>query len=118
MIARIAATVRQGPSAQVVGLSIGLLCLVWGSTWLVIREGLADLPPYTSLAARFVLAGGIFAAVASPLARIEGGQAPTWRLSLIHGALVLAVPYAIIYWVETRLPSGLVRVRSRSPRSS
>ena len=110
MIARIAATVRQGPGALVVVLSIGLLCLIWGSTWLVIREGLTDLPPYTSLAARFLLAGLVFAAIAPFLARIEGGRAPSLRLTLIHGVLILALPYAIIYWVETRLPSGLVSV--------
>jgi drug/metabolite transporter (DMT)-like permease len=110
MIARIAATVRQGPGALVVTLSIGLLCLIWGSTWLVIREGLTDLPPYTSLAARFLVAGIVFAAFAPTLARVEGGRPPSLRLTLIHGVLILALPYAIIYWVETRLPSGLVSV--------
>jgi len=110
MIARIVASARQGPSALVIGLSIAALCLVWGSTWLVIREGLADLPPYTALTARFLLAGVVFAFVANPLARLEGGARPTWRLSLLHGLGILAVPYAIIYWVETVLPSGLVSV--------
>lgn len=110
MIAKVAAAVRRGPSALVVVVAIGLLCLVWGSTWLVIREGLADLPPFRSLALRFLLAGLGFALIAPTLARLEGGRRPSLRLSLIHGLLVLALPYAIIYWVETRLPSGLVSV--------
>ena len=44
------------PSRIVVLLVIGLLCLIWGSTWLVIQEGLRDLPPLTSAGVRFGLA--------------------------------------------------------------
>mgnify|MGYP006210139851 CR=1 FL=1 len=36
-----------------------LLCLVWGSTWLVIKEGLKDLPVLSSAAYRFALAAAI-----------------------------------------------------------
>jgi drug/metabolite transporter (DMT)-like permease len=93
-----------------VHLGIAVLCLIWGSTWLVISEGLRDLPPFTSLAARFLLAGGLFAAVAGPLARVEGGARPSRKLVTIHGLGTMALPYAVIYWVETRLPSGLVSV--------
>ena len=28
-----------------------LLCLIWGSTWVVIKGGLRDLPPFTSAGA-------------------------------------------------------------------
>ena len=33
-----------------------ILCLIWGSTWLFIKIGLADLPPITFAGIRFVLA--------------------------------------------------------------
>ena len=33
-----------------------LLCLIWGSTWLCIRIGLADMPPFWFLAIRLVVA--------------------------------------------------------------
>ena len=98
------------PSRRVVGLLVFVLCLIWGSTWLVISEGLRDLPPLTSLSARFVIAAFVLALIARPLARVEGGERPTWDITLIYAILVLAIPYAAIYWAETRLPSGLVSV--------
>ncbi|MEM7203522.1 MAG: DMT family transporter [Planctomycetota bacterium] len=89
---------------------IGVLCLIWGSTWLVIAEGLDELPPLTSLASRFALAGSVFAALAPRLHAIEGGAAPTWPLRLVMGGLNFALSYAVIYWVEQTVPSGLTSV--------
>lgn len=98
------------PSRAVVRLLIGLLCLIWGSTWLVIRGGLVDVPPLTGAAARFVVAGTLMALLAPALARREGGGRPGWRLSVVLGTLNIAASYAIVYRTETVLPSGLVSV--------
>jgi drug/metabolite transporter (DMT)-like permease len=57
-------------------LLIALLCLVWGSTWIVIAGGLRDLPPFTSAAARFVVAALVMSAIAPALGRREGGSIP------------------------------------------
>ena len=100
----------RAPTPLVLQLGVLALCLVWGSTWLVIQEGLEDLPPLTSCAVRFVLSGALFALLAPRLARFEGGSAPTWTLRWVYAFLVLVVPYGIIYWSETVLPSGLVSV--------
>jgi drug/metabolite transporter (DMT)-like permease len=98
------------PGMLLVRVLIVTLCLIWGSTWVVIAEGLRDLPPMTSLGVRFVIAGIAFALIAPRLARLEGGGRPTIGLSLVHAILILAVPYAVIYHAETKLPSGLVSV--------
>lgn len=91
-------------------LVIAVLCLVWGSTWVVIRGGLEHLPPLTSAAARFVIAALVMTALAPILARREGGRAPRWSLSFILGLLNFGASYAIVYRTETVLPSGLVSV--------
>lgn len=91
-------------------LLIALLCLIWGSTWIVIQEGLRDLPPFTSAAARFLVAAAAMSVVAHLLHRREGGERPPWKLSLALGALNFGVSYGIVYWAETRLPSSLVSV--------
>jgi drug/metabolite transporter (DMT)-like permease len=98
------------PSPLAVFLWTALLCVIWGSTWIVIRTGLADLPTFGSAAARFTLAAAAMTVLGVVLAGREGGERPTWRLSLALGTLNFAASYGIVYWSETRLPSGLVSV--------
>jgi drug/metabolite transporter (DMT)-like permease len=85
------------------------MCLIWGSTWLVIRKG-GDLPPLTAAGWRFVLAALGMAVVVHFLARREGGERPPLWMSLYQGGLNFAPSYALVYWAETRIPSGLVAV--------
>jgi drug/metabolite transporter (DMT)-like permease len=98
------------PPRWVVRALIGLLCLIWGSTWLVIRGGLVDLPPLSGAAARFIVAGTLLALLGPRLARRERGGPPTLRLSVVMGTLNIAVSYAIVYRTQVVLPSGLVSV--------
>lgn len=98
------------PRPTVVFLCTALLCLIWGSTWVVIEGGLEDLPPFTSAAARFAVAACVMTLLAHLLAAREGGAAPSFRLAFVLGSTNFAASYGIVYWSETRLPSGLVAV--------
>lgn len=89
---------------------VGLLCLIWGSTWIVIQEGLEDLPPFTSAAVRFALAFVVLCFVVPLLRRREGGGSPPMWLWASVGTLNFAASYGIVYTTETVLPSGLVSV--------
>src|SRR5262245_27831490 len=91
-------------------LLTALLCLIWGSTWIVIKEGLQSLPPFTSAAARFGIAAACMSLLAAWLGAREGGSAPSLGLSLILGCLNFAASYGIVYWSETRIHSGLASV--------
>lgn len=98
------------PRPALLAGAFALMTLIWGSTWFVIKEGAADLPPFTGAAARFVLAWALMAIVARPLARREGGERPTLDLALVTGGLQFGASYAIVYWSETTLSSGLTAV--------
>jgi drug/metabolite transporter (DMT)-like permease len=98
----------RAPSPALVRLLLALLCLIWGSTWIVIKGGLRDLPPFTSAGIRFLIAALIMIWVAAVLSRREGGcRPPTW-LWLVQGTTNFAVAYGLVYHCETVLPSGLV----------
>ena len=88
--------------------AIALLCLIWGSTWLVIREGLRDLPPFLSAGTRFAIAGVLFLILAPLLHRREGGESPVTWLWVCNGVFSFAVSYGVVYYCEQTLPSGLV----------
>jgi drug/metabolite transporter (DMT)-like permease len=87
---------------------VGVLCLIWGSTWIVIKGGLRDLPPFTSAGVRFALAAMVMVSVAAALHRKEGGRRPPTWLWLVQGTTNFAIPYGVVYHTETVLPSGLV----------
>ncbi len=98
------------PSTPVI-LALGaVMCLIWGSTWMVISGGLDHLPPFTSAAIRFWIAGGLMAAVVAWFGGSEKGNSPSTALWMASGALNMALSYCIVYWCETKLPSGLSAV--------
>ena len=101
---------RPGLTRNTAGLLIALLCAIWGSTWIVIQRGLRDLPPFTSAGCRFLVAAVVMAIATPFVRRREGGANPPTWLALVVGLLSFGASYALVYWSETRLPSGLSSV--------
>ena len=101
-------TSRPAPSRSTLALCVAVLCLAWGSTWIVISKGLEDLPPFTSVSVRFALAASVMALLARRLGQREGGERPPRKLVLAMGCLNFGCSYGIVYWSQQHLPSGLV----------
>jgi drug/metabolite transporter (DMT)-like permease len=84
-----------------------VLCLIWGSTWLFIKLGLEDLPPFTFAAIRFVIA----CAILFTLIRIRRLKLPRkradWILLAITGILAFGLNYGLLFWGEQYISSGL-----------
>ena len=87
-----------------------LLCLIWGSTWIVIKIGYGGLGPFNVAAVRFLLAG----LVLTPVVPIVGARWPAgrteWALVLWVGVVLFAADYGLIYWGEQFLESGLTSI--------
>src|SRR5829696_2329539 len=84
-----------------------ILCGIWGSTWLFIKLGLADLPPFTFAGIRFVIACLILFSII----RIRGIQLPRaradWILLAVTGTLSFGFNYGLVFWGEQYITSGL-----------
>jgi drug/metabolite transporter (DMT)-like permease len=84
-----------------------LLSSIWGSTWLFIKLGLQDLPPFTFAGLRFSLA--ILAL--SPLLLIRRVALPRagrdWWLMIGTGLLTFTAAYGLVFWGEQHVSSGL-----------
>jgi drug/metabolite transporter (DMT)-like permease len=87
-----------------------LLCLIWGSTWLCIRIGLADMPPFWFLAIRLVLALGFLLAVAAYRKSEFAVIRRHLGLVLVIGLLTHPVSYSLVYWGEQYVTSGMAAV--------
>ena len=84
-----------------------VLCGIWGSTWLFIKLGLADLPPFTFASIRFIIAVAIVFSIirirrlALPRARAD------WILLAVTGILSFGFNYGLVFWGEQYITSGL-----------
>jgi drug/metabolite transporter (DMT)-like permease len=87
-----------------------VVSLIWGSTWLVIRDQLSVVPASWSVAYRFAVAGtGMFmlgAVMRLPLKLDRRGL--LWTLLL--GAMQFALNFNFVYEAEHHITSGLVAV--------
>lgn len=87
-------------------LAFLIVYLVWGSTYLAIRIGVADLPPALFAGARFIVSG-IFVGI---YARWQGMVFPNswreWKLITVVGILLLVGANGLVVWGEQWVPSN------------
>jgi drug/metabolite transporter (DMT)-like permease len=86
--------------------ALGLVYVIWGSTYLAIKFGDETLPPLPMLGVRFLVAGTILYAWCSR----RGLVRPTrrqWAGAAVVGALLPGVGNGTVGWAETRIDSGL-----------
>ncbi len=86
------------------------LCAIWGSTWLAIKVGLRDLPPISFAGIRFALAAVILYGIVAARGLRLPWAARDWRLLAWTGLLSITVNYALVFWAELHISSGLAAV--------
>src|SRR6516164_5304414 len=90
-------------------LAFGIIYFVWGSTFLAIRIGVREVPPFLLAAMRFFVAG----LVLYVWAVARGERSPSARQWLSACAVALpffVLDYGMLFWAEQRVPSGLAAV--------
>jgi drug/metabolite transporter (DMT)-like permease len=86
------------------------LCLIWGSTWLFIKLGLRDLPPFTFAGLRFLLSAAILWAIVIAWRRPLPKDWRDWLRLAWMGSIAFALNYGLIFWGEQYINSGLAAV--------
>lgn len=91
------------------------LCLVWSSTWLVIKIGLADLPPISFAAIRFIIAF-IVLIFYSLLIKVKvlPKDSREWKLLFLTGIMTFFINYGLVFWGELHVASGITAVLQAS----
>jgi drug/metabolite transporter (DMT)-like permease len=87
-----------------------ILCGIWGSTWLFIKLGLEDLPPFTFAGIRFLLASLILAAMVTARRARWPRSLNEWVLIAVVGLLQFTLNYGLVFWGEQHISSGLAAV--------
>jgi drug/metabolite transporter (DMT)-like permease len=87
-----------------------ILALIWGSTWLFIKLGLEDLPPFTFAGIRFVIAAIILLTIIIIRRRPLPTAWRDWALIARTGVLAFSINYGLLFWGENRTSSGLAAI--------
>jgi drug/metabolite transporter (DMT)-like permease len=90
-------------------LAFAIIYFVWGSTFLAIRVGVREVPPFLLAAMRFLVAGLVL--YGWMIAR--GERSPSWRewrSASFLAILIFVLDYGLLFWAEQRVPSGIAAV--------
>ena len=97
------------PRAWKVLLAFSIIYFVWGSTFLAIRVGVREVPPFLLAGMRFVVAGLVLYC----WMRARGTPSPTrreWGGATLLAVLIFVCDYGLLFWAERRVPSGIAAV--------
>jgi len=102
-------TASTRPAPWKILLAFAIIYVVWGSTYLAIRVGVHEFPPFLMAGLRFTTAG-VFMFIGMG---VTGTSFPTlreWGGATVLGTLMFLIDYACLFWAEQRVPSGIAAV--------
>lgn len=96
------------PTWQIL-LAFAIIYFVWGSTFLAIRVGVREVPPFLLAAMRFLAAGMVL--YGWMIARGERSpDSRQWASAFLLAVLIFVLDYGLLFWAEQRVPSGIAAV--------
>ena len=85
-----------------------LLCLIWGSTWIILKKSLTNgTPPLFGSGMRFLLAGSILWIIIFFQRSYPPFSKHALRIYFQFGVLNLAISYGLTYWATQYIYSSL-----------
>src|SRR5271163_2656358 len=100
---------KTGPAAWKTLLAFAIIYFVWGSTYLAVRVGVREVPPFLLAAIRFLIAGLIL--YIWTRARGERSASPRqWISAFLLAILIFVLDYGLLFWAEQRVASGIAAV--------
>jgi len=114
---RVSSSARRQPSTAAVALALGLVYVLWGSTYFGIAVMIETMPPLLAAGARYATAGALMLGALVIHSRVRRGGQPVeppnraqWRSALIVGTLLLLGGNGGVVLSELLIPSGVAAV--------
>jgi drug/metabolite transporter (DMT)-like permease len=101
-------TTSQRPTWKTL-VAFAIIYFVWGTTFLAIRVGVREVPPFLLAAMRFLVAGFVLYGWMI----VRGERSPSgrqWRSAFLLAILIFVLDYGLLFWAEQRVPSGIAAV--------
>jgi drug/metabolite transporter (DMT)-like permease len=100
---------RKAPTNWKIISAFATIYLLWGSTYLAIRVGVHEVPPFLFASIRFLIAGVVLCG----WMLLRGERLPSarqWMSVALLGVLIFVLDYGLLFWAEQRVPSGIAAV--------
>lgn len=91
-------------------LALASICLIWGTTYLVLRIGVTQFPPFLFSLLRFLLAGPILLIIVFGFMRLPWPDRTTLWNQAVTGFLMVTLGISVIGWAEVSISSGVAAI--------
>ncbi len=98
---------KLAPRALIVWI---ILSLIWGTTWLGVKIGVAVLPPFTFAGLRFGISALALAALLWWRRNWLPASRAQWKLIFWLGLLQIGLPFALTFWAAQYITSSLTAI--------
>lgn len=86
------------------------LALIWGASFMFIKIGVEEVSPATVVAGRLTASVITLGIIVAFRRQLVTGWSKYWRLGIITGVFNIIIPFLLISWGETRIPSGTASI--------
>jgi drug/metabolite transporter (DMT)-like permease len=88
-------------------ICLGIVYIVWGSTYVGIRTVIAHMPPFIAAAIRFLLAGAALLTYTLAAGKWRKPTREQRSNAVIVGILLMGIGNGLIMWAQGSIPSGI-----------
>src|SRR5271154_4718699 len=91
-------------------LCLAAVCVIWGTTYLALRIGVTQFPPFLFSMLRFLLAGPILIGLVFVLGKTSWPSRENLIHQAIGGGLMVTLGVSVVGWSEMYVSSGLAAI--------
>ncbi len=90
--------------------ALGAVCIIWGTTYLVLRIGVTQFPPFLFSMLRFLAAGPILLLFTALSGKVSWPDRSTLFNQAICGLLMITLGISVVGWAEVYISSGVAAI--------
>jgi len=101
---------RKNENLLLAYLSLAAVCLIWGTTYLALRIGVTQFPPFLFSLLRFTCAGPILLIIVLTIGKQKWPDRKTLFNQAVSGILMITFGISMVGWAEVYISSGMAAI--------
>ncbi len=91
-------------------LALGAVCVIWGTTYLGLRIGVSQFPPFLFSIIRFLTAGPILIIIMLTIGKATWPDRKTLFNQAVGGLFMVTLGISVVGWAEVYISSGVAAI--------